>query len=176
MGLFWVSPTVQCNLAKRQIAKHPKKCNFSKKLLEDMQTNPWDVQIYEAGFCFESLKGGCCGLDGAYSVAGIEPHHVSLLLKTFKSFWLSQILWIAFRVQLGPRGTFSVLALFPYIKLNFGQTRLLIISRTCWTFLPMQFCVSPSFHVQCSPSPSNKILFFLENQVKCHLSCDAPWF
>ena len=55
-----------------------------------------------------------------------------------------------------------------------GQIQLLIISRTHWTFSPLQSCVSSSFHVECTPSPSHRILVFLENQGNCYFSCDTP--
>ena len=123
-----------------------------------MQNNPGDVWICEARFYLESRKGGGWGWTEPAQWLGLslmshtcsKPSKVSCYSKS--SEWHSGPNW-------GPRQPFQ----FPYIELNFGQARLLIISRNHCTFLPMEFCSFPSFHMECTLPACNKILFFLEN-------------
>lgn len=111
-------------------------------------------------------------VNGACPMAGIEPHYVSVLFTTFKSFCLAQILRMASWFQLLSQATFSILRLFSYIKLNLSQARLPVISRTHCSLLPRGFSDPHLFTWnELLPSPSHRILVFLENQVKWCLFC-----
>lgn len=134
-----------------------------------MQTTLWDVSIYEAGSCSESLKGVGWGLKGGWDWA---PLHLTPI-QNLQKFLTVPNPQNAFQVSTEVPGNLSVLALFSYIKLNFGQARLLFILRIQCIFLPMEFCSLPSCHMEYTLSPTHKILLFLENQVKWCLFCDV---
>lgn len=139
-----------------------------------MQTNRWDVLIREVGSCLESLNEVGCGLNGACAKAGIELYPVSFLLKTFQSFWLFQILRMAFRSQLGSQETFSGLALLSYIKLNCGQGRPRTHLEDPLYFITYGILLISIFlhGMHSSSIPQNSI--FSWNKVKWYFLCDAP--
>lgn len=126
MGLLQGSPTGRLNLVKLQVAKHLKQFQLQWEIARRPEDQPIRYVIYEARFCLEPLKEGGCGLDGTCPVAGIEPHHVSFLAVLYPQNGI--------QVPTTVLGTFSVLVLFPYIMLNFSQTRRFIILKTHCTF------------------------------------------
>lgn len=123
--------------------------------------------IYEARFCLESLKGGGCGLDGTCPVAGIERAPSCLTSGCPKSSeWHSG-------PNYGPRHlfSFSSISLY-YAKLQSNQT--IHHFKNPLHFLTYAILFISIFSHEGTPSPSNKILLFLEIQANCHLCCDAP--
>lgn len=131
--------------------------------------------IYKVGSCLESLKGAGCGLNWACAKAGIELYYVPFLFKTFKNFWLSKTLRMAFRSQLGSQGTFSDLGLFSFIKLSYGQAKPRNLFKGPTAFYCLWNFAYPHLLTWNAQLPlPTKFYFFLENKVKWHLFYDAP--